>query len=166
VERRGQPHGDHVLRDGVAKADAGIEALRDDVGQAVIGRDLDGDLRVPPRHLDQQGRHGDGQRGARGVQAQGARDAALVGAQALGRVLDFRQRRPDAGDEGRARLGQPHAARRAREQGLAEAGLDELHRVADGGCAHSQLAGGGRETATPMHRRHNGKVREQRPVHS
>ncbi len=150
----------------MAQADAGVEAVGDDVGQAVVGGDLDGQLGVSLRQLDEQRRDGDRQRGAWRIQAQRADDAALRGGDVVGGVGDVGQGGPQHADEGGAGLGQAHAARGPREQRLAQAGLDGLHGVAHRGRAHVQVVGGGREAATPVHGEDDGQVRQQRAIHS
>jgi hypothetical protein len=45
---RADAHGDHVLVDALAEADAGMRAPGNDVGQAIVDVDLDGDVGIVP----------------------------------------------------------------------------------------------------------------------
>ena len=52
---RPDAHGDHVLRHHLAGANAGVEALGDDVGQAVVDHDLHLDVRIVRQKFRQRG---------------------------------------------------------------------------------------------------------------
>ena len=45
------PHGDHVLREGLAEAHAGIEALGDDIDEANVDADLHVQIRIGRQEL-------------------------------------------------------------------------------------------------------------------
>ncbi len=156
-------HRDHVLRHDFGEADAGVEAISDDVDQAPLGDDVDLHLRVAPQVFEHDRRHHLARRAGRGVDAQGAARRAAVAAGLLHRAADRAECRRHAGDELLAGLRQRDAARGAVEQAHADARLQRRHGVAQRRGRHAQLHGGSAEAAPPRHRQHCLEFGQSRP---
>lgn len=115
-----QRHGDHVTLQGLAQADTGVEACADDVAQAIVQGDIQGDVRV----MREKRRHmGFDQRGVGHVGAvdfQRAIRAAGGVVYLLHREANLLQGRGQGVEQLAARLGQRHAACGAVEQAHAQ----------------------------------------------
>lgn len=165
AEWRRQPDHHHVLRDHLAQPDAGVETFANDVDETLIGKQLDGHVRIAFRHCRHHGRHrqGDGDMGHVDPEQPGrtAADAADA-VHAFGDVLKGRGRRLD---QCLAGLGQRDAARRAGEQRLTDPLLDKTHRMADRRRAHAELRRGKREAAAPRDGDDDRQMAEQIAIH-
>jgi hypothetical protein len=116
AEVLGDAHGHHVLLDELADLDAGVEAGGDEVDAAVVGGDVENDLRVvarEPRELRDERDH----RGtARQEQAHAAGRPVAEARHLLDRLVDVVECRLPPGEELLSCVGRSHAARGTRQQ--------------------------------------------------
>jgi hypothetical protein len=124
-------HGDHALRaadahrhhvglDAFTQPHAGVEARRNDVGQAVVEREFEPDLRVAHGKTGQMRRDQQTVGDARHVDAHGAGSLAARLRQRFERTAQLLQPDPHAVVEAFAFFGQRHAARGAGQQAHAQ----------------------------------------------
>ena len=165
-EWRGEPHRHHVVGDHLAQPDSGVEALADDIAQAVIGHDVDRHVGKAHRHGRKDGHQRQRQGQPRRIDLEKPARPAFDRANALDPVRDVFQRRFRRGHERLAGLCQGDAARRAGEQWLADPLFHQPHRMADGGRAHAKFGGGQREAAAPRNGDDDGKVAKEIAIHS
>ena len=141
-EIRGEALRDHVLGDGSAIADPGIEPLADHVHDPVAGNQIDLDIRVAAGHLGQH-RAEDQRRGIdHGVDAH---LAARRRAKLIERIEGNADIREGAGDRSLQRLasgGQRHRPVRAVHQSHAGTLFEAFERMADGRRRHAELEPG------------------------
>ena len=163
---RSDAHGDHVLRHLLAAANAGVEALVDDVGQAVVDDDLDLDVGIlaQERHEfgpeDRVGDIVDGRdagscrRACRGTRSSAASSVSISSKRG---PIVCRSRSPAS--RGR------DAARGARQEPNAEPRFEFAHRVAERRLRHAELGRRPGETPLPGHGQEGQKVVEIAALH-
>ena len=140
-------HRDHVLRHLLAEADAGVVAPGDDVGQALVDVDLDGDVRIvgqQPRHRRPEDRP---RRVLARIDADGARRLVAQRAQRRHLGLDLVEPRRERGEQALARRSRRDAAGGPCQQPDAEALLEAAHFVAERRLRHPELRRGAGEAA-------------------
>ncbi len=144
-------HGDHVLLQTFAQAHPGIEALRHDVGEAVVEIDLDLQLRILGQHRLQPGP----QNGVGGMP--GRRDANEA-RRFVAQLTQGGEFAPDFLEPWRKRLqqtlaglGRRHAARGAGEQAQAKLIFQRAHAVTQRRLRHAHLRRSASEAALARH---------------
>ena len=165
AEGRGQPHADHVGIERLGKPDAGIEPGFNDIDETGIGDDLDFDLRISGAELGQhrfdhrphhRTRNGEPQEPGRTV---AQRPRRLEPGGKIGHGW------PGVGEKFFARLGQSHAAGRARHQRHAHPSLERPDGLADRRRGNAQIEGGGAEAAPFGHLQEGGHPIEPAYAH-
>ncbi len=158
-------HGDHVLRHLLAVPHAGIETLRDDIGQAVVADDLDLDVRIRAQKLCKLRQQDGVGRIFGGGEADGA--FRLLAKLAQGREfgLDLLKPRADMTQQALTRDGRRDAACGARQEAQLETRLELLDGVAERRLRHAELGGGLGEAALARHDQEGREVIEVATLH-
>ena len=146
---RPDAHGDHVLRHHLAGAHAGVVALGDDVGQAVVDDDLHLDVRVVRQELLQRGPEDGPHRVVVRGDADGAGGLVAQLAQRGQLGVDLVQPRPRGAQQALARLGRRDAAGGAGQQPQAKPRLQPAQGLAQRRLRDAELRGGAGEAALP-----------------
>ena len=152
ASRLREPDLDHVALDGLREADARVEALRDDVHEAVLGLDLDLHPRMPLEEPRQQAGEDERHRHGRDREPDAARDLSGPGGhrlQGLQRLIHCRAR---VLDQALPRVRERHGSRGPREERHAEARLELPDGLAQGGGGHAEIPRRGRKAAAPRDR--------------
>ena len=118
--RRAERDRDHVLRQVLAVAHAGIVSGIDDVDERALADDLEIDLRTSPHERHHHRRQHQVDRRRRGVDAQASRGHAAQAAHLIDCLADILHRRRNAGQQQLASFGERNAARGAVHQANAE----------------------------------------------
>ena len=143
---------DHVLREMLAIAHAGIEARADDVDERAFGDDLEIDLRIGLEERRDHRRQHEIDRRRRRVDAQPARGHFAQAADLIQGVADIAHRRRHARQQQFARLGQRDAAGGAVHQANAEPLLQVPQSLAKARHRHANLDRRAPEIAGAGHR--------------
>ena len=131
--RRPERDRDHVLFEMLAIAHAGVEAVGDDIDERAVADDLQFDLRICLQERRDHRRQHQIDRRRRRIDAQASRRHAAQATHLIERIADIRHRRPDAGQQQLAGLGQPDAAGGAVHQADAEPLLEVAQPLAQAG---------------------------------
>ena len=149
AQRSAQRQRDHVACQPLAEADAGIDAIGDQVGERIVGDQVERDVGIGAQEVRQHRREQLVEQAVRRGDAQGTGRVVAVLAQRFHRAVDLGQRGADAFEELPARLGQAHLARAPLQQARAHALFQLAHRLAQRRRRHLQLGCGAGEAAVP-----------------
>ena len=139
---RPDAHGDHVLGHLLAEPDAGVVALGDDVGEAVVDVHLDPDVRVVGQQLASAGQRIVIGRVLARRDADGAGGLLASSLSAASSASISSKRGADGAQQALARLGRRDAARGAGQQPEAEPLLQPADGVAERGLRDAELRRG------------------------
>src|SRR6185437_5554878 len=157
---RADGHGDHFLLEPLAIADSGIASGREDIDEALLGNDLQPDL----RKRRQERRHDRGQhqprRADRHIESERARRTIAISVHDIERRFHLGQSRPQPLVQTAARLGWNHAAGGSMQQSHAELRFQAAHRLAEAGRAASARSGAFAKAARTHHRDESTQIAE------
>jgi hypothetical protein len=126
--RRADRHCDHIERQALAIADAGIEALREDIDKTVVDGDLEADAGVARKETDDHRRE-NGLRRARHIEAQCAGRRGAKAVHFIDRLGHFGKNGREPRRQPLARLGRRDRAGRAVEEPHTKPFLEIAHRL-------------------------------------
>lgn len=140
-------HRDHVLRDGLQKAHAGVESLFDDVDQPAFRDEIEFDPGVQFEKSRNDVPEQDAGAALVRVDPQLSAGCPARLGQRIERLIEILKERIEPREQPGARLGRRHAARRAVQQADAQLSFQPDDRVAERRTRHAHRIGGLAETA-------------------
>ena len=150
--------GHHVALDELAEVDAGVEALRDQVGAAVaFGADVEHHIGVVAGELRELGPHDGCNRHRRRDEADRAGRLRTQSADVADCRRDPFERGTKLCEQALSRVRRRDAAGRAREEAQSQTLLERAYRVADRRSADAELESGIREAPLVRHHRERGE---------
>jgi hypothetical protein len=152
-----------TLKGGVSRT---VEAFPNNIDQPLVGKELDGHVRIALRHCRHHRRHRHGNGDVGDVDPKHSGRTAPDPADAIHPLRDVLQSRGCRLHQCLAGFGQRDAARRAGKQRLTDPLLDQPHGVADGRRAHAELGRGKGKAAAPGNGHDDWQMAEQIAIHS
>jgi hypothetical protein len=143
---------DHVALNGLGEADTGVEALRDDVHEPILGVNLDLHLRIPLDEPRQESSHDEGHRRGRHRQPDAARDLTGPGRYGLQGLQRLVHCRACGLEQALSRVRERDGPGRPREQRDAEARLELPNGLAQRGGGDPEVPCSSREAAVACDR--------------
>jgi hypothetical protein len=160
LRARAQGHGDHVARNALVVAHAGIEAFGEHIDEGVVGGDFERDARVRRQEAACQRRQHALRHDDRHVQPQRAGGAVAKAVERVERAGNVVERGRYALQQPLPGLGGRHAARGAVEQAHAHLCLQPAHGFAQRGGRHAAQRGRAAKAACARHRHEGAEVGE------
>jgi hypothetical protein len=128
----------HVLFDELPELDAGVETCGDDVEAAVVGRDVEHDVRVGARKLSELRQEHGGRRSAGQQQPHASGRLVAQAVNLVHRSPNIGESRPQTRDEAFASIGRRDAPRRSRQQAHADPFFQPANRVTQRRGRHTE----------------------------
>ena len=164
LHRRRHPHGDHVGRYPVVRADAGVELPRHDVDGRLAHRELQVHVRIR-RQETPPDRHDDRRRQVAGIDPQPPHRPLALLVQVLERAGDLIDGGAQSLEQALAGVGHRYAAGRAVEEAHPQTLLELPHGMAERRRRDAEPRGGGAKAARIGNRHEGGQVGKVGALH-